>query len=89
MLTADLVANLLISRFFLSVFDSLGGTGTFGLFLGLAVVSFVFIAAMAPETKGRPLEAIRLYWENGGSWPADASQRFTRDAAVGSRDRVS
>jgi MFS family permease len=86
MLTADLVANLLISRFFLSVFDSLGGTGTFGLFLGLAVLSFVFIAAMAPETKGRPLEAIRLYWENGGSWPADTSGRFARDAAE--RERV-
>jgi sugar porter (SP) family MFS transporter len=89
MLTADLVANLLISRFFLSVFDSLGGTGTFGLFLGLAVVSFVFILAMAPETKGRPLEAIRLYWENGGSWPADTSHRFTRGTAAPERDRVS
>jgi hypothetical protein len=83
MLTADLVANLLISRFFLSVFESLGGAGTFGLFLGLAVVSFVFVAALAPETKGRPLEAIRLYWENGGRWP-DASDgaRFTRDFAA-------
>jgi hypothetical protein len=81
MLTADLVANLLISRFFLSVFDSLGGAGTFGLFLGLAVVSFVFIAALAPETKGRPLEAIRLYWENGGSWPDEATGRFRRNAA--------
>src|SRR4051812_21248355 len=90
MLTADLVANLLISRFFLSVFDSLGGTGTFGLFLGLAVVSFVFIAAFAPETKGRPLEAIRLYWENGGSWPSEATPadgRFARDPAAPSRVR--
>jgi sugar porter (SP) family MFS transporter len=87
MLTADLVANLLIARFFLSVFDSLGGTGTFALFLGLAVVSFAFIAAFAPETKGRPLEAIRLYWENGGSWPAETSGRFARDA--GARERVS
>jgi SP family arabinose:H+ symporter-like MFS transporter len=90
MLTADLVANLLISRFFLSVFDSLGGAGTFAVFLGLAVVSFVFILALAPETKGRPLEAIRLYWENGGSWPADASpadSRFTRGAPE--RDRIS
>jgi MFS family permease len=69
MLTADLVANLLISRFFLTVLKDMGGTGTFGLFLGLAIVSFVFIAAMAPETKGRPLEAIRIYWENGGHWP--------------------
>jgi sugar porter (SP) family MFS transporter len=77
MLTADLVANLLISRFFLSVFESLGGAGTFALFLGLAIVSFVFILALAPETKGRPLEAIRLYWENGGRWPSDGG-RFTR-----------
>ncbi len=71
MLTADLLANLLISRFFLTVLHDLGGEGTFALFLGLAVVSFVFIRAMAPETKGRPLEAIRIYWENGGSWPPE------------------
>ncbi len=71
MLTADLVANLLISRFFLTVLQSMGGVGTFALFLGLALVSLVFIGAMAPETKGRPLEAIRVYWENGGRWPSD------------------
>jgi sugar porter (SP) family MFS transporter len=74
MLTADLVANLLISRFFLTVLKNMGGTGTFALFLGLAVVSFVFIFALAPETKGRPLEAIRVYWENGGRWPASHEQ---------------
>lgn len=71
MLTADLLANLLISRFFLSVLHDMGGTGTFALFLGLAVVSFVFIGVFAPETKGRPLEAIRVYWENGGRWPSE------------------
>jgi MFS family permease len=75
MLTADLVANLLISRFFLTVLKDMGGTGTFALFLGLAVVSFVFIMAMAPETKGRPLEAIRVYWENGGHWPSEPETR--------------
>ncbi len=71
MLTADLLANLLISRFFLTVLQDLGGTGTFALFLGLALVSFVFIVAMAPETKNRPLEAIRVYWENDGHWPPE------------------
>ncbi len=72
MLTADLLANLLISRFFLTVFKDMGGEGTFGLFLGLALISFLFVFAMAPETKGRPLEAIRVYWENGGRWPPDS-----------------
>ncbi len=71
MLTADLLANLLISRFFLTVFKDMGGLSTFGMFLGLAVISFFFIAALAPETKGRPLEAIRIYWENGGRWPPE------------------
>ena len=71
MLTADLLANLLISRFFLTVFQDMGGTGTFALFLGLAVISFIFVFAMAPETKGKPLEAIRVYWENGGHWPPE------------------
>ncbi len=84
MLTADLLANLLISRFFLTVLNSLGGLGTFALFLGLAVLSFVFVWAMAPETKGRPLEAIRVYWENGGRWPSEeetlaALERERRD----------
>src|SRR5579875_1270619 len=85
MLTADLLANLLISRFFLSVFQSLGGAGTFGLFLGLAAVSFLFVLALAPETKGRPLEAIRIYWENGGHWPSEAETRRRLDAASSDR----
>lgn len=37
-----------------------------------APFSFIFVFAMAPETKGRPLEAIRVYWENGGRWPPES-----------------
>jgi MFS family permease len=79
MLTADLLANLLISRFFLTVLHDFGGTGTFALFLGLALVAFVFVLAMAPETRGRPLEAIRVYWENGGSWPPEPETKARVD----------
>jgi MFS transporter, SP family, arabinose:H+ symporter len=49
MLTANLLANLLIARFFPTVLDNLGGEGTFALFPGLAIVSFVFIRALAPD----------------------------------------
>jgi sugar porter (SP) family MFS transporter len=82
MLTADLVANLIIGLYFLSALDALGGTATFAMFAALALVSFAFVWWLAPETKGRPLEAIRHYWENGGRWPAEADgagPRFTRD----------
>jgi sugar porter (SP) family MFS transporter len=85
MLTADLVANLIIGLYFLSALDSLGGTATFAMFAALAAISFAFVWWLAPETKGRPLEAIRAFWENGGRWPEEAtagaatpSDRFTR-----------
>ena len=84
MLTADLIANLLIALYFLSAMKSLGGTATFAIFAGLALLSFAFVWWLAPETKGRPLEAIRAYWENGGRWPApaEAEPRFTKGAAT-------
>jgi MFS family permease len=41
-----------------------------GVTIGLAVVSWIFIYQFATETKGRKLEAVQEYWENGGVWPA-------------------
>lgn len=69
MLTSDLIANVIVSAIFLTVLNTLGGVGTFGIFLVLAALAFGFVFKLAPETKGRPLEAIRSYWENGGRWP--------------------
>ena len=83
MLTADLVANLIIGLYFLSALETLGGTATFAMFAALAALSFAFVWWLAPETKGRPLEAIRGYWENGGRWPeeppAESGTRFERE----------
>ena len=69
MLTADLVANLIVAQFFLPLMDGLGGATTFVIFLVLAAISFGFVLRFAPETKGRTLESIRTYWENGARWP--------------------
>src|ERR671914_1138610 len=73
MLTSDLLANFIVGVVFLSALGALGGSVTFGIFLALALVSFAFVYALAPETKGRPLEAIRSYWYNGGRWPEETS----------------
>jgi alkanesulfonate monooxygenase SsuD/methylene tetrahydromethanopterin reductase-like flavin-dependent oxidoreductase (luciferase family) len=35
------------------------------------VIAWLFVWWLAPETKGRPLEAIRSYWENGGRWAVE------------------
>jgi sugar porter (SP) family MFS transporter len=68
MLTSNLVANAIIAAVFLTLLHSLGGAGTFALFAALAAVAFVFVYRYAPETKGRQLEDIRHFWENGGRW---------------------
>ena len=71
MLTADLVANVIIAQFFLTVMTAIGGAGTFALFAILAAIAWVFVFKMAPETKGRDLDDIHQFWENGGKWPTE------------------
>ncbi|MFT4202238.1 MAG: sugar porter family MFS transporter [Gordonia sp. (in: high G+C Gram-positive bacteria)] len=69
MLTSDLVANVIVAQFTLTMINSrLGGAGTFAIFGGLAVIAFLFVARLAPETKGRTLEDIQQYWTDGGKW---------------------
>jgi len=75
MLTSDLLANFIVGVVFLRALGALGGSVTFGIFLALAVLSFIFIYRLAPETKGRQLESIRRYWYNGGRWPDEAETR--------------
>jgi len=74
MLTSDLAANIVVAIVCLSALGPLGGSLTFGIFLVLSAVAFVFVYVLAPETKGRQLEDIRGYWYNGGRWPEEASE---------------
>jgi hypothetical protein len=69
LLTADLFGNALIGFFFPNVIAAIGGGGTFAILLVLSALAFGFVFRLAPETRGRPLESIRVYWENGGRWP--------------------
>ncbi|MDT5146939.1 MAG: transporter, family, galactose:H+ symporter, partial [Mycobacterium sp.] len=68
MLTANLVANAVVAAGFLTALQSLGGAGAFAVFGGFAVVALGVVYRYAPETKGRQLEDIRHFWENGGRW---------------------
>ncbi|GBG37123.1 MFS transporter [Mycobacterium montefiorense] len=68
MLASNLIANAIIAAVFLTMLHSLGGAGTFAVFGVLAIIAFGFVYRYAPETKGRQLEEIRHFWENGGRW---------------------
>ena len=54
---------------------------TFGIFLALSLFAIAFVYTLAPETKGRQLEAIRTYWYNGGRWPDETETGATRTQA--------
>lgn len=84
MLTADLVANLIIAQRTLTAIDTFGQATVFLGFAALAIFAFLFVLKYAPETKGRPLDDIRHFWENGGKWPdnmttADAGTVKTKE----------
>lgn len=68
MLTSNLIANAIVAAVFLTMLHSLGGAGTFAVFGVLAIIALGFVYRYAPETKGRQLEEIRHFWENGGRW---------------------
>jgi MFS transporter, SP family, galactose:H+ symporter len=68
MLTSNLVANAIVAALFLTMLHSLGGAGVFAFFAAFAVIALVVVYRYAPETKGRQLEDIRHFWENGGRW---------------------
>jgi MFS family permease len=68
MLTSNLIANAIVAACFLTVLHSLGGAGVFALFGAFAVIAFAVVFRYAPETKGRQLEDIGHFWENGGRW---------------------
>jgi MFS family permease len=75
MLTSSLVGNAIVAAGFLTMLHSLGGAGAFAVFGAFAVVAFGVVYRFAPETKGRQLEDIRHFWENGGRWPAATDGR--------------
>jgi len=59
-------ANWVVAVTFLSLIRSAGPAGTFWIFAGTCVLSFVFCLAFVPETKGKTLEAIERHWRHFG-----------------------
>ena len=61
-------ANLVISITFLTLLNTLGKPITFWIYAAFAAIQLVFVWFLVPETKGKRLEEIETYWENGRSW---------------------
>jgi MFS transporter, SP family, galactose:H+ symporter len=58
-------SNLAVAVTFLTLVGVLGHAGTFWLYGAIAVVAWVFLYLLVPETKGKSLEQIEAHWRTG------------------------
>ena len=65
------VANFVVSVTFLSLIHAIGTSTTFWLYAVIGVIALIFCWRLVPETKGKTLEQIEAYWNNGRRWLAD------------------
>jgi major inositol transporter-like SP family MFS transporter len=49
------IMNAIVAQFFPPLIQGMGMTATFGMFAGIAVIAFIFLALMLPETKDKDL----------------------------------
>jgi SP family galactose:H+ symporter-like MFS transporter len=68
-------ANLLVSVTFLTMVADLGKPITFWVYMLCAIIAFFFVLFLVPETKGKPLEQIEAYWNNGRKWPEQSANQ--------------
>jgi SP family galactose:H+ symporter-like MFS transporter len=61
-------ANLLISVTFLLLIGAIGAPFTFWSYAVMGIFAFIFCYALVPETKGKTLEQVAHYWQNGHHW---------------------
>ncbi|GCE06598.1 sugar porter family MFS transporter [Dictyobacter aurantiacus] len=61
-------ANFIVSITFLSLIGGIGTAHTFWLYAVIGVIALVFCWYLVPETKGKTLEQIEAYWNNGRRW---------------------
>jgi len=71
LLAFDLLANIIVVQWFLTLGEAIGLATVWLIFAVIAVFGIIFVWFFAPETKGRDVDEVRLYWENGGKWPKE------------------
>ncbi|KAL6532116.1 Integrin alpha chain-like protein (Alpha-int1) [Orobanche gracilis] len=65
--TVNWISNLIVAQSFLSVVEGVGIGPTFLIFAGVAVIAFVFVAILVPETKGLRVEEVERIWKERAS----------------------
>lgn len=61
--TVNWVSNLIVAQTFLSLAAAVGTGATFLILAGVAVVAFVFVILLVPETQGLTFEEVERIWK--------------------------
>lgn len=61
--TVNWISNLIVAQSFLSIADAVGTGPTFLILAAVAVVAFIFVAVLVPETKGLSFEEVERIWK--------------------------
>jgi sugar porter (SP) family MFS transporter len=69
LLAFDLLGNIFVIQWFTTLGNAIGPAKVWGMFAALAILGILFVWRFAPETKGRDVDDVRKFWENGGKWP--------------------
>ncbi|KIR27130.1 MFS transporter, SP family, solute carrier family 2 (myo-inositol transporter), member 13 [Cryptococcus deuterogattii LA55] len=72
------IANLVVSVSYLSELETMTPSGTYGFYLGISVVAFVFIVFCFPETKQLSIDETSLLFENDWGVKRSAQMRKER-----------
>ncbi|KAK7701294.1 myo-inositol transporter [Diaporthe eres] len=74
--TSCWIANLVVSVAYLSQLESLTAAGTYGFYLALIIIGYIFVILCYPETKGLSIDETSSIFEHGfGVKTADAMLR--------------
>lgn len=69
LLAFDLLANIIVIQWFTALEGVIGAAAVWAIFAVIAIIGIFFVWKFAPETKGRDVDDVRMFWENGGKWP--------------------
>lgn len=81
-LVSNTLGTIAVTQSFPLMTSYFGGGFAWAVFLVMAVIAWMFIFFLAPETKGRTLEEINEYWLNNGRWPDGTASHASKPYAA-------
>lgn len=78
--TVNWVSNFIVAQSFLSIAEAAGTGATFLILAVVAVIAFIFVFVLLPETKGLTFEEVERIWKKR-AWGSDSNSESLLEQA--------